>query len=123
MSYIWIVFIRFMYLIQRALSSRNILSGRSASNSSIQKLYDAIVTTNRVKSSSSSSSLDGESRVKYEDSLQYRTNLHACMDLMETVSLEDIGVKEQQISRLKDAVCMTIVENKDFEIAVFILPS
>jgi hypothetical protein len=122
MSYAWIIVIGFMYLVQRVLSSKNIfsvVSGRSTSNTSIQKLYDAVVATNRVKLSL----LSLDSRDKYEDSVQYKTNLQVCMDLMETVSLEDIGIKEQQISRLKDSICMTIASNKDFDIAVFILPS
>ena len=46
-----------------------------------------------------------------------------CMDAMNMLTLEDIGLRESALRSLRSSVCMTICSNTFFDMAIFLIPA
>ena len=86
---------------------------RRQQSSAIQRMYNEL-----VKSTKTSSNL----RESAEAAAFPAPHLRECMKAMEGVTLQDLGLSAAALSRVREAVCMTVVSSQDFDIAVFILP-
>ena len=76
--------------------------------SSIQRIYDSLISLTD-SSVSKTSSVDG-------------STLRACLEEMNSVKLEDLGIDLNYVDNLKDCVCMNVVNSAEFDIQVFIIP-
>ena len=97
-------------LIIGMLVVRNVISrlagGISATRiSPLQRIYDSLTAAPLTNLDPSSSS-----------------QLIDCMSYMDQITLEDLGLSEAALSKVRDSVCMTITSCSAFDIAVFILP-
>ena len=89
---------------------RNVISRLSGSItpsriSPLQRIYDSLTASPLTNLDPSSSS-----------------RLMECMSYMDLITLEDLGLSDLALSKVRDSVCMTITSCSAFDIAVFILP-
>lgn len=94
-------------IISRPIASRGFASANSAKNS-IQLIYDQLCSI-----------------TNFEESVNrpfYCPKVRACLDYMERVSLEDLGLSLMDIKSCTHSQCATLVETSKFDIAIFMLP-
>ena len=91
----------------RGYGQEKVGNGRAVA-SNIQRIYDSLISLTD-SSVSKTSSVDSSS-------------LRACLDEMDSVKLEDLGIDLDYVENLKDCVCMNIVNSAEFDIQVFIIP-
>lgn len=79
-----------------------------SSSSHVQGMYDALASIRDVPRS-----------VAEPDMCPH---VQECLSLMNAVTLEELGLRHEQMERLRDSVCMSIVQTPSFNMAVFLLP-
>ena len=82
-----------------------------SSKNPLQKIYDILSPLNESHIRSIVSAPEESIHIK------------ECIDSMENITLNDVGLSSSSLSRIKDCVCMNIYSCKKFHIAVFIIPT
>eukprot|EP00596_Hydrurales_sp_CCMP1899_P004250 CAMPEP_0119040476 /NCGR_PEP_ID=MMETSP1177-20130426/10396_1 /TAXON_ID=2985 /ORGANISM="Ochromonas sp, Strain CCMP1899" /LENGTH=239 /DNA_ID=CAMNT_0007005539 /DNA_START=292 /DNA_END=1008 /DNA_ORIENTATION=+ len=74
----------------------------------IQRIYDSLASITNIEESMRLSSKC--------------PHISACLESMSLVSLADLGLTEDYVENAKDNVCMNIVNSREFDIQVFVIP-
>lgn len=77
-------------------------------NNAIQNMYNSLSSITNI-----------------EESMQLSTScphIAACLDAMNCVTFKDLGIDDAFVQKNKDSVCMNIVNMREFDIQVFVIP-
>lgn len=88
---------------------RTFLSMFSSTNH-IQRIYDALHPL---------STPDIEQLARQPDNSEA---INKCLGAVDSLTLEDVGLSADILSKVRDSVCMNIFSCKNFHLAVFIIP-
>lgn len=89
------------------LEGSSLLSGFNKMNP-IQGIYDNLMAIDDMKLSSI-------------DPIRC-PQIEACLDLMDSLKLSDLGLTDHEVNSINNSQCMNIKESESFEISAFILP-
>jgi hypothetical protein len=97
---------RMMRLSAGGFGAKKVTTGEQ--NSAIQLVYDSLTSITDIQES-----------MKLSKDCKH---ISAALEAMGSVTLSDIGLDEAYVQNAKDSVCMNIVNSKEFDIQVFVIP-